>query len=133
MRAKLFVVLLSGSLLTIACSNQAAKVERESAERSMLEAFDNQFDTTGVLQYSHPNGERVFFMQCAGCHGEEGTKQSFSRENAPHSLGASARANPRTFWHSLYFGRCEGKMPEFGKKIAFQDLVDVSGFVMRLP
>jgi mono/diheme cytochrome c family protein len=131
MRAHFFLIVSTISLL-FACSNQAAKVERESAERSMMEAFDNQFDSSGVLQFDRSNGERVFYMKCASCHGDNGMRLQFSREGAPVGLGASARSNPRHFWQTLYFGDSERKMPAFGRKYAFQDLVDATGYAMHL-
>lgn len=129
MRTPLFLLL---SLALVSCSNQVARVERESAVRSTAEAFENQFDSSGVLQYDHTNGERVFSMQCAGCHGEKGTTIPVSRDGIPQSLGGSARANPHRFWKTLYFGDDARNMPAYGKSLAFQDLVDATGYAMRL-
>lgn len=129
MRFSLLLILLVLS----SCSNQKAKVERESAQRTAMESFDTQFDAEGTLIFNKQNGAEAYEKYCASCHGLNGQSIALSASGQTHSLSQSALNNVRQFYRTAYFGSANGQMKGLGTEIEFHDLVDIVGYVQTLP
>ena len=50
-------------------------------------------------------GEKLFYQNCRGCHGLDGTRVNFTpMEAKPTYLGKRARNDMPTFWYQMNFG-----------------------------
>jgi mono/diheme cytochrome c family protein len=107
-------------------------VEREAAQRTRAEGFEEQFDANGVLIFDKANGARAYSMNCAGCHGDDGRKIHFTDSTSLQGLGQSSTNNVRRFWQIINFGDAERGMKAFEKEASFHDLLDITGFAQTL-
>ena len=80
-------------------------------------------------------GEKLFYQNCRGCHGTDGTRVNFTpMEARPTYLGKRAREDMPTFWYQMNFGddSREGMEP-FYDEIELDEMVDIAGYAQTLP
>lgn len=90
----------------------------------------------GELLGSAEKGAALYAAQCAGCHGEQGTKIDLQpAAEATQGVGSLVRANPQRALHRIQWGVPGGSMPSMRADagLTFGQVVDLLSFGQTLP
>lgn len=129
---RFFGFLLLISMVSSCTQNKEyARVERESAERSRLEALSNYTHEDGTLRADVKNGSLVYENYCQRCHGKNG-KKAILKQSGFKSLAQSSIVSPDSFFHALNYGIPHTSMKPFINQLPIPDLIDVTAYVQTL-
>ena len=106
---------------------------REDARMALL--VYKLLDSNGKIKGANlERGEKLFYKNCAACHGESGTRFNFSRYyEEPAYIGQRARKETPTFWYQINFGDEERGMQAYIDELSLEELIDITGYAQTLP
>jgi len=92
------------------------------------------YATKKPKQANDAHGKELYSMECAACHGADGTLLNFGSAASPEYVGTIASDNPQEFLHKVRLGQPGTAMPSaFVSGWSMQDVVDVLAHAQTLP
>ena len=104
-------------------------------DKRMAYLVYNLLDSNGmILGADTARGRKLFFRNCAPCHGRDGRRMNLSHDlRNPQYIGTTAHDEAPTFWYMMNFGNSiRGMLPYFDE-IPLSEMIDIAGFAQTLP